>query len=129
MLATVAVSTVLFRANVGEILAAPGGKAAMLRTLDASIAVATHEGHVPRPSAIEFSRNVLTNTASRMTASMLRDLESGGAVESDHIVGFMLERARHHGVDDTMLSLAFTHLKSYEARRAAGRLTPVSVTR
>ncbi len=125
MLTTVAVSTVLFRANVGEILAAPGGKAAMLRTLDANIEVATHAGHPPRPAAIEFSRSVLTNTASRMSASMLRDLEAGGAVESDHIVGFMLDRARQHGVDDAMLSLAFTHLKAYEARRAAGRVTRV----
>jgi 2-dehydropantoate 2-reductase len=52
---------------------------------------------------------------------MLRDLEGGGRVESDHIIGWMLERARTHGVDDTMLSLAYTHLKAYEARRASAR--------
>jgi hypothetical protein len=34
----------------------------------------------------------------------------------------MLERARRHGVDDTVLSMAYTHLKAYEARRAASRL-------
>ena len=34
----------------------------------------------------------------------------------------MLERARAHGVDDTILSLAYTHLKAYEARRDRGRL-------
>jgi hypothetical protein len=34
----------------------------------------------------------------------------------------MLERARRHGVDDTVLALAYTHLKAYEVRRAAGRL-------
>jgi hypothetical protein len=34
----------------------------------------------------------------------------------------MLARARAHGIDDTVLSLAYTHLKTYEARRAAGRL-------
>jgi hypothetical protein len=34
----------------------------------------------------------------------------------------MLKKARAHGLDDTMLSLAFTHLKTYEARRAAHRL-------
>ena len=53
---------------------------------------------------------------------MLRDMEKGGHVEADHIVGWMLERARRHGVDDTLLSLAFTHLKAYEARRDANRL-------
>ncbi len=121
MLTSVAVGTVLFRANIGEIHVAPGGRDALLRTLDANIEIATRDGHAPRPEAVEFARKVLLNTASRMSASMLRDLEGGGPVESDHIVGWMMERARHHGVDDTMLSLAFTHLKAYEARRAAGR--------
>ena len=121
MLTSVAVGTVLFRANIGEIHAAPGGREALIRTLDANIEIATRDGHAPRPAAVEFAHKVLLNTASRMSASMLRDLEGGGPVESDHIVGWMMERARHHGVDDTMLSLAFTHLKAYEARRAAGR--------
>jgi 2-dehydropantoate 2-reductase len=62
------------------------------------------------------------NAEGTWSASMLRDLEAGRSVESDHIVGWMLGRAREHGVDDTILSLAFTHLKAYEARRAAGRL-------
>jgi 2-dehydropantoate 2-reductase len=56
------------------------------------------------------------------SASMLRDLEGGGSVEADHIVGWMLELARRHGIDDTILSLAYTHLKAYEQRRAAQRL-------
>jgi 2-dehydropantoate 2-reductase len=53
---------------------------------------------------------------------MLRDLEGGGQVEADHIVGWMLERARRHRVDDTVLAIAYTHLKTYENRRDAGRL-------
>ncbi len=53
---------------------------------------------------------------------MLNDLEAGGPVEADHIIGWMLARARAHGLDDTILSLAYTHLKAYERRRAAGRL-------
>ena len=35
---------------------------------------------------------------------------------------WLLERARKHGIDDTVLGLAYTHLKTYEARRDAGRL-------
>jgi 2-dehydropantoate 2-reductase len=53
---------------------------------------------------------------------MLRDIESGSPVEADHIVGWMLDRARTHRLDDTLLSMAYTHLKAYEVRRAAGRL-------
>ena len=48
---------------------------------------------------------------------MLRDLEAGGQVEADHVVGWMLAKARDHKVDDTVLSLAYTHLKAYERQR------------
>jgi 2-dehydropantoate 2-reductase len=121
-LTTLAALTCLFRANTGEIIAAPGGLAAIERTLAANYAIAAREGHPPRATAIEFDRKTLTDPNGRRSASMLHDLEAGGAVESDHIVGWMLERARAHGLDDTMLSLAYTHLKAYEARRAAKRL-------
>ena len=54
--------------------------------------------------------------------AMLRDLEAGRQVEADHIIGWMLDRARAHGVDDTILGLAYAHLKTYERRRADHRL-------
>ena len=57
---------------------------------------------------------------------MLRDLEAGGRVEGDHIIGWMLERARKHAVDDTVLSMAYTHLKAYEQR--FGRVERLSYT-
>jgi 2-dehydropantoate 2-reductase len=121
-LSALAATTCLFRANVGEIIAAPGGREAIERTLGTNIEIATREGHPPGDGAILFARNGLTDPAGTWSASMLRDLEAGAPVESDHIVGWMLDRARRHGLDDTMLSLAYTHLKAYETRRAAGRL-------
>jgi len=121
-LTTLASMTCLFRANVGEIMAAPGGREAVERAFNANIEIATREGHPPRPAHVEGVRGRLIDPKGNWTASMLRDLEAGGPTEGDHIVGWMLERARRHGVDDTMLSLAYTHLKAYEARRAAGRI-------
>jgi 2-dehydropantoate 2-reductase len=121
-LAALAATTCLFRANVREIVAAPGGREAMERALAANIEIATREGHPPRPNVIEFARNGLTNPAGTWSTSMLHDLEGGGSIEADHIVGWMLDKAREHGVDDAILSLAYTHLKAYEARKAAGRL-------
>lgn len=112
----------LFRGNLGEIIAAPGGLAAIERALAANFEIASRNGHPPRPAAIEFGRKTLTDPASKRSASMLHDLEQGLPVESDHIVGWMLQQARAHRLDDTMLSLAYTHLKTYEARRNAGRL-------
>jgi 2-dehydropantoate 2-reductase len=107
----------LMRGSVCDILAAPGGAQAITRYLDACIAVATKEGYAPRAPAIERFRATLSTSGSTLTASMLRDLESGGPIEADHIVGFMLEKARVHGVDDGMLAVAYAHLKAYEVRR------------
>ena len=121
-LSALAATTCLFRANVREIIAAPGGLETIERALAANVEIATREGHPPRATAMGFARGGLTNPASTWSASMLRDMERGGPVESDHIVGWMLDRARRHGVDDTVLSAAYTHLKAYEARRAAGRV-------
>lgn len=121
-LASLASVTCLFRANVREIMSVPGGREAMERALSANAEIAAREGHPLNASALDFARTRLTDPTGPWSASMLRDLEKGGHVEADHIVGWMLDRARRHGVDDTLLSLAFTHLKAYEARRDANRL-------
>lgn len=121
-LSALAATTCLFRGNVREIVAAPGGKEAMERALAANREIATREGHPPREAHIESARQRLTDPTGEWSASMMRDMEAGNRVEADHIVGWMLERARKHGIDDTILSMAYTHLKAYEARRAAGRL-------
>ena len=117
-LSTLAGMTCLMRGSVGDILAAPGGAECITRYLDACIAVATKEGNAPRPPAIERFRATLSTPGSTLTASMLRDLENGGPIEADHIVGFMLEKALVHGVEDGMLAVAYAHLKAYEVRRA-----------
>ena len=53
---------------------------------------------------------------------MLRDLEAGGRIESDHILGFLLDAARRAGVPDEIHEAAFIHAKAFEQRRDAGRL-------
>ena len=121
-LAAMASVTCLFRANVREIISAPGGRETMERALAANAEIAAREGHPPSASGLEFARTRLTDPTGPWSASMLRDMESGGRVEADHVVGWMLDRARRHGVDDTLLALAVTHLKAFEARRDANRL-------
>ena len=53
---------------------------------------------------------------------MLRDLEAGGRIEADHILGFLLDRARAAGVQDDWHNAAYIHAKAFEQRRDAGRL-------
>ena len=53
------------------------------------------------------------------TAPMLRDVERNAPIEADHIIGDLLRRekeGRTHG-QPSHLSVAYTHLKAYEARR------------
>lgn len=121
-LSTLAGMTCLMRATVGELLAAPDGKSLMTQYLGTCMEVARREGFPPRPAAMERFQNVLNSTGSPLTASMLRDLEAGKEVEADHIVGFMLNKARAHGLEHAVIAAAYTHLKAYQNRRAAGRL-------
>jgi 2-dehydropantoate 2-reductase len=117
-LAALAATTCLFRGNVAEIMATPDGRAIATRCFEANVAIATAEGHPPREGILKWAAERLTRPGPQ-SASMLRDMEAGKPVEADHIVGHMLSLARKHGIDDTVLSMAFTHLKTYEARRKA----------
>jgi 2-dehydropantoate 2-reductase len=117
-LASLAGITCLMRAPVGDIMVAAGGREATLALLDDCRRVAAACGHEPHPAVLQRAREVLTETGSTLSASMMRDLESGNRVEADHVVGDLLARGAARGVDAPMLRLAYAHLKAYEARRA-----------
>lgn len=117
-LASLAGITCLMRAPVGDIVAAPGGTQAVLALLDDCRRVAEANGHVPHDAVLQRARSVLTEQGSTLSASMMRDLEQGGPIEADHVVGDLLARGESKGLDLAMLRLAFTHLKAYEARRS-----------
>lgn len=122
-LSTLAGMTCLMRGTIGELLSTEDGQAIAKHYLASCIAVATHEGYAPRPPAMTRYETVLNDKASPITASMLRDLESGNAVEAAHIVGYMRDKAREHGVDDLVISIAYAHLQTYQNRRDASRLS------
>lgn len=121
-LATAAGMTCLMRANSGQIARAAGGRELFLRFLDASREVARRCGHEPTPEFLATYSELFTDPAAGYVPSMLRDIERGGPTEGDHIVGFMLRKARETGADDTLFSIAYTHLMAYEERRKAGGL-------
>jgi len=118
-LSTLAGMTCLMRASIGDILATADGATIMRRYIDTSIAIASAEGFAPRQPIRQRFESVLGSVGSPMTASMLRDIEANNQVEADHIVGYMLQKARHHSIDDTLLSIAYAHLQAYQHRRAA----------
>lgn len=120
LLATLAAMTCLMRASVGEILAAADGEALMREALASCVAAAGAAGHAPRAESLQRTQGMLFARGSAFTASMLRDIEAGGRVEADHIVGDMLRRARAAGADAKLLAAAYCHLQAYEARRMRG---------
>jgi 2-dehydropantoate 2-reductase len=116
-LASLAGITCLMRAPVGDIVAAPGGLEATLAMLGDCGQVASDNGHAPAESVLAKARAVLTEEGSTLSASMMRDLEQGGPVEADHVIGDLVARAAP-GTALPMLRTAYAHLKAYENRRA-----------
>lgn len=116
-LAALAGITCLMRATIGEIVASPGGETAILQLLEECRRAAEANGHAPSQAAMQRSRGMLTEAGSTLSASMLRDLEQGSAVEADHVLGDLLARGASAGLELPVLRLAYTHLKAYEERR------------
>ncbi|MDO9709508.1 ketopantoate reductase family protein [Paracraurococcus lichenis] len=121
-LGTSAIGTVLLRANTGEIARSPGGVAFMHRVLERNAAIAAAKGHPMPDSFMAEFRALFADPKGGYATSMLRDLEAGGRIEADHILGFLLQAAREAGVPEEIHEAAFLHAKAYEQRREAGRL-------
>ena len=117
LLSTLASATCLMRASVGDIMATDDGETIVLELLQECIAVAEAVGHKPSPKAIETATKLLTEKGSAFTASMLRDIENGGLIEGEHILGYMADRGHAEGVQTPGLRIANCHLQAYDQRR------------
>jgi len=83
--------------------------------------VARANGYTPREAFVANAQKMLYAAGSTLTASMMRDVENNSRIEADQIVGDLILRAAAAGMSDqqtSMLRIAYTHLKAYEARRA-----------
>ncbi|HWT08504.1 MAG TPA: ketopantoate reductase C-terminal domain-containing protein, partial [Roseomonas sp.] len=120
-LGTSAIGTVLMRANVGEIVRGGGG-AFLHRLLERNAAVAAAHGFPMREAFMAEYRTLFADPASAYATSMLRDIEAGGRIEADHILGFLLAALRRAGLPEEAHEAALLHAHAYEQRRAADRL-------
>lgn len=116
-LATLAAATSALRASIGTILETGQGRHIVLALLDECLAVAATTGHRPDAAQLTTYRNTLTETGSPLKASMLRDLESGGRTEGEHVIGELVKRAEAAGVEVPLLRFALAHLQAYELQR------------
>jgi 2-dehydropantoate 2-reductase len=118
-LATLAGVTCLMRASIGAIMRADDGETLVREMLEECRKVAAAAGHPPRADVLSRYAKLLTERDSALTASMLRDMERGGATEGEHIIGDMVRRGRKLGVVTPLLRAALVNLQAYERARPA----------
>jgi 2-dehydropantoate 2-reductase len=120
-LASLAGSTTLMRAAIGDICGEPDGRNFVLDLIEECRRIAASEGYGPRPVIVETIRAQLTATSSPLTASMYRDMERNTRIEADHIIGDLLQRGRQHLITDEdfpLLRLIYANLKAYERKQS-----------
>ncbi len=91
-LTALASATCTMRGSVADILATAGGFdfiTGLLKECE-EITIASH--HAPDPAQLAAYRAQLTDKASALAASMLRDIQADKPTEADHILGDMLRR-------------------------------------
>jgi 2-dehydropantoate 2-reductase len=118
-IATGAGVTGSMRASIGDVLEA-GGEPLVLKMLAECASIAEQSGYPLRRDVRQKFQKMLTSAGSKMTASMLRDIERGAAIEVEHVIGDMVSRRAAGGHEKPLLSaldFVYLHLKSYEARR------------
>lgn len=119
LLASLAGLTCLFRATVGDIAAAPDGRRLMLGMIEECRKVAEASGFGPSQTHLDTINALLTEPASKVAASMLRDMQRHAPIEADLIIGDMLRRGQAAGVATPLLAVANTNLECYERQRLA----------
>lgn len=110
--------TCLFRAAIGPIMAAGGGRhvEAMVSELES---VAAAAGHPVSARSHEATIGMLTAAGSAFTSSLYRDVIAGLPSEIEHILGDFAARGDALGVDTPLLDLGLVQLRAGELVRTA----------
>jgi len=111
-LCTLAAATCLFRANVREIMAAPGGREAVGTLVRRHIATAAAEGHPPRKITIDFSRERLTDPEGPVDLPFRMLAARGGPVKA----GRPGRRRPHRRLDARTRAHGHGHLTTPSSR-------------
>jgi 2-dehydropantoate 2-reductase len=119
MLAVIGAVTCLMRGTIGEVEAAQGGTIFALELLEEVVSTVTALGHPPSEEHIESMRKLVIAKGSATNSSMYRDLQRGGPVEADQILGDLIDLGRAVGVVAPLLSAAYTNLCVYQNRLGA----------
>jgi len=117
-LATLAGTTCLMRAAIGDVVRA-GGTSCIADMFGECRAIADAHDRSPSPAFAELALGRLTGpNDSTLIASMLSDLERGGPTEAEHILGDLLARGEARGLKAPTLKAALVAIRA-QAERAA----------
>ena len=106
----------MMRANVGEIVRTSDGRELFLNQFHCAARIAAANDHMPSDAFMAAWEETFSQRDSQYATSMLRDIERGSQTEVEHILGFMLTKARAAHIEHQTLLLAYTHIKAYEQR-------------
>jgi 2-dehydropantoate 2-reductase len=115
-LASLGAINCLMRGSIGEVARAPGGENFANALLDEVLSVVRKVGVAPSDKFCTTVRQQLTDASSTLTSSMYRDLTQGYSIESEQIVGDLVNRANKAGIPAPLLSAAYANLSVYSAR-------------
>lgn len=116
MLASAGAITCLLRGPIGAVVAAPGGVETARAIMAECLAIAIANGHPPEDAARQAATEQrLVEPGSSLVTSMYRDMQKGGRVEAEQILGDLLERGRRCGVEAPLLRAAYAQLSVYSA--------------
>lgn len=117
ILASVGSICTLGRGTIGQVAQVPHGPELARQILLETTSIAKANGYPPHEQAYASTIAYCTDPSSTLTSSMYRDMVKGAAVEADHILGDLLDRAGSLSVP--LLAAAYVQLKVYESVRGA----------
>jgi 2-dehydropantoate 2-reductase len=116
-IATLGLVTCLLHGSIGEINAVRDGEETTLSALDECASVAKAEGFpLPQPLLDRIRTNYTTKN-SWLTSSLFRDMQKGADVESEEILGDLLQHAQQHGLKTPLLEAATVRMRIYQNSR------------
>lgn len=121
LLASLGAITCLMRGTIGEIEACPGGADFARKLVEEVVSIVNAVGVPSSEGFISYAKAALTEKGSPLTSSMFRDLQRGGPIEGDAIVGDLLRRGAKVGINAPLLSAAYVHLAVHQNRIGMGR--------
>jgi 2-dehydropantoate 2-reductase len=118
-IASVGAVTSLMRADIGDIVAVPGGDQFARSVLAETAATAAACGHPVPTGQLRATEQVLMTPGSPTTSSLSRDLIAGRRTEVDAVLGDLAARARAAGTATPLIDLAVLALRIHNRQIAS----------